>query len=63
MAKHSARTTEIIRETDYTFVANLDNGLMRFGIKGMACQDVAPFSVPAIAEDEAFDDYVSDLFK
>lgn len=63
MAKHSSRTTEIIRETEYSFVAHLDNGMMRYGIKGMACNDVAPFQVPVIADDDAFDDYVSDLFE
>jgi hypothetical protein len=63
MAKHTARTTEIIRETEYSFVAHLDNGMMRYGIKGMACKDVRPFSVPSIPDNDAFDDYVSELFK
>jgi hypothetical protein len=54
-----ALTTRILRRTEFTFLAALDNGRERVGIYGMASQDIDRVTVPAGLDDDAFDDFVS----
>ena len=56
---------EIIRQTEFTFIARLGNGLMRFGILGLATKDVATICLPEniqTIDDDQFDDFISELF-
>ena len=63
METQSVHKNKIIYQNDSAFIANLDNGKMRFGFKGLACKDVEPFEVPATFEnDDVFEDFVSDCF-
>jgi hypothetical protein len=58
----SAKVTKIVRASGNYFVANLDNGLMRFGIHNQLDSDVAPFKISMWINDAEFESLVLDLF-
>ncbi len=62
--------TEILRKTEFTFIALVNNGKTRIGILGMAAKQSAhPEFIDranlalSILDDDDFDDAVSALFK
>ena len=63
------RLIAILRDTEFTFVATVDNGTVRVGIKQLALKQSAhpgfmssAIAAAAIADDDDFDDAISALF-